>query len=177
MTITTVDTSETNETCATPGTAQVTKPGGNKAGSAAGIKRWFKSAAKALARPDDEPQPEPEARKRRSGGSEGRLLAMRSRRLYVTKSAARGRYKRLAVPQFPPEDEFARTADLLCSVPEGIANIFADLARRLEVVIYGKSLAFSDTLDWQNLWQDNANNAQWHDDDFSAKQDQYFPQP
>jgi hypothetical protein len=35
----------------------------------------------------------------------------------------------------------------------------------------------ADTLDWLNLWRDNANNDQWHDDDFSAKQDRYFPQP
>jgi hypothetical protein len=34
----------------------------------------------------------------------------------------------------------------------------------------------SDTLDWLNLWQANAgeNNL---DDDFSAKEDRYFPQP
>lgn len=35
----------------------------------------------------------------------------------------------------------------------------------------------ADTLDWLNLWQDNADCEQWPDDDFSAKQDHYGPQP
>ena len=35
----------------------------------------------------------------------------------------------------------------------------------------------ADTLDWLNLWQDNADNGHWLDDDFNAKQDRYFPQP
>ena len=35
----------------------------------------------------------------------------------------------------------------------------------------------ADTLDWLNLWQDNADNDHWFADDFSAKQDRYFPQP
>jgi len=35
----------------------------------------------------------------------------------------------------------------------------------------------ADTLDWLNLWQDNAANDPWLDDDFSAKQDRNFPQP
>jgi hypothetical protein len=35
----------------------------------------------------------------------------------------------------------------------------------------------SDTLDWLNLWQDNAAHDHWLDDDFSAKQDQNYPQP
>ena len=37
------------------------------------------------------------------------------------------------------------------------------------------ALYLADTLDWLKLWQDNANH--WPDDDFSAKQDRYFPQP
>jgi hypothetical protein len=32
-------------------------------------------------------------------------------------------------------------------------------------------------LDWLNLWQHNANNEQWPDDDFNAKQDHCSPQP
>ena len=36
-------------------------------------------------------------------------------------------------------------------------------------------LYLADTLDWLKLWQDNADH--WPDDDFSAKQDRYFPQP
>ena len=39
-------------------------------------------------------------------------------------------------------------------------------------------LYLSDTLDWLNLWQDNAGyDDHWIDDDFSAKQDENFPQP
>jgi hypothetical protein len=37
------------------------------------------------------------------------------------------------------------------------------------------ALHLADTLDWLTLWQDNAEH--WPDDDFSAKQDRYFPQP
>ena len=39
------------------------------------------------------------------------------------------------------------------------------------------ALYLSDTLEWLNLWQYNANNEQWFDSDFSAKQDHDFPQP
>ncbi len=40
------------------------------------------------------------------------------------------------------------------------------------------ALHLSDTLDWLTLWQENAaNNEQWIQDNFNAKQDQHFPQP
>jgi hypothetical protein len=41
----------------------------------------------------------------------------------------------------------------------------------------GAGMYLADTLDWLNLWQDNADNDHWFADDFSAKQDRYFPQP
>jgi hypothetical protein len=41
----------------------------------------------------------------------------------------------------------------------------------------GACAYLSDTLDWLNLWQDNADNGHWHDDDFNAKQERHFPQP
>lgn len=40
----------------------------------------------------------------------------------------------------------------------------------------GATVSLSTTLDWLNMWQANAE-SQWIDEDFSAKQDQYFPQP
>jgi hypothetical protein len=41
----------------------------------------------------------------------------------------------------------------------------------------GTGTYLSDTLEWLNLWQYNANNEQWSDSDFNAKQDHDFPQP
>jgi hypothetical protein len=39
------------------------------------------------------------------------------------------------------------------------------------------AMSLSDTLDWLNLWHDNGDNDHWYEDEFSAKQDQNFPQP
>jgi hypothetical protein len=41
----------------------------------------------------------------------------------------------------------------------------------------GADTYLSNVLNWLNLWQANANNGQWPDDNFSVKQDHYFPQP
>lgn len=71
-----------------------------------------------------------------------------------TGAAARGRFAALRPAKVAPE-AVATAAD-----PYAAATAY-----------------LSDTLDWLNLWQDNANNDQWHDGNFSAKQDQYFPQP
>lgn len=35
----------------------------------------------------------------------------------------------------------------------------------------------ADTLDWLNLWADNAEPDHWLDEDFSAEQNQNIPQP
>ena len=71
------------------------------------------------------------------------------------KPAARGRYADLRAK--PPKAAAARTP----------ADPYA-----------GAGLHLADTLEWLQLWQDNANAGDWPDDNFSAKQqDQYFPQP
>ncbi|OYV36432.1 MAG: hypothetical protein B7Z80_15525 [Rhodospirillales bacterium 20-64-7] len=38
-------------------------------------------------------------------------------------------------------------------------------------------LYLEDTLEWLNLWEDNAENYNWHEEEFSAKQEQYSFQP
>jgi hypothetical protein len=49
---------------------------------------------------------------------------------------------------------------------------------RLPSNAYATATAYlADTLDWLNLWQDNAANDHWLDEDFSAKQDRNFPHP
>lgn len=39
------------------------------------------------------------------------------------------------------------------------------------------ALYLSETLDWLNLWQDNADQDHWLDERFSAEQNQTAPQP
>jgi hypothetical protein len=53
------------------------------------------------------------------------------------------------------------------------------IMRRIAVMPAGAGAPawLSDTLDWLNLWQENADNHYALDDDIGAKQDQYFPQP
>jgi hypothetical protein len=55
----------------------------------------------------------------------------------------------------------------------------ANIVRRVaEIpVCTATRLWLSETLDWLNLWQDNAESHYALDDDISAKQDQNFPQP
>jgi hypothetical protein len=137
----------------------------------------FRAAAKAVTRRDPD-APKPEARKRRGGGTDSRVLFLRRRPHHVTEPAARGCYARLAAPTAEPANEFVRAANILCSIAQDIADMFTDLNERLAEVFHGKGLYLSDnTLDWLNLWQDNANNEQWQNEDFGAKQDNYFPQP
>jgi hypothetical protein len=51
-------------------------------------------------------------------------------------------------------------------------------AARSEVsAVSDAALYLSDTLDWLNLWQDNAGNDHWQEDDFSATYWDNFPQP
>jgi hypothetical protein len=105
-------------------------------------------------RSDDEEKPQP---RRKSGDTDKGFIAacrtMLHRASTTTGVAARGRYARLrpakAAPEtFAPTDAYDHTGMYL-----------------------------SDTLEWLNLWQDNANNGQWSDSDFNAKQDHDFPQP
>jgi hypothetical protein len=117
--------------------------------TAAATKQLF-SAAKALLRRKDEPQPQ--ARRRRGETDKGSVASYRTmlRRRAKTGAAARGRYAALQPAQEASEP----------------VNAYARVAMYL-----------SDTLDWLNLWQDNADHDHWLDESFSAEQNQNFPQP
>lgn len=113
----------------------------------------FKAAAKALARPGDEPQPEP---RRKSGDTgKGHVIAWRrvlQRGARKTGAAARGRYAALQ-----PEK----------ASPPSAADPFATAAAYL-----------SDTLDWLRLWEANSTDfSDALDDSFDTQQDHNFPQP
>jgi hypothetical protein len=117
---------------------------------AAAIKALFRMVANVLADKADEPSPG--TARRRRGETDGSLLKpIVSRPALAGRPAARGRYAALQ----PARVE--REAALYADDPYAAATAY-----------------LSDTLAW--LWQ-NTNNDQWHDDDFSAKQEQYFPQP
>jgi hypothetical protein len=60
----------------------------------------------------------------------------------------------------------------------GFASAATDATHDRPTTAYAEATLFlADTLGWLSLWQDNADNEHWLDDDFSAKQDRYFPQP
>lgn len=117
---------------------------------AVAIKALFRLVAKVLGDKADEPRPG--TTRRRRGETDGGLLKpIVSQPALTSRPAARGRYAAL---------QPART--------ESEASLCADDP-------YAAATAYlSDTLAWL---QQNADNDQWHDDDFSAKQEQYFPQP
>jgi hypothetical protein len=110
--------------------------------------------------PKDEDEPKPHARRRRGETDKGFARACRTmlRRAARTGAAARGRYAGLRHAQKAQETRAAQSI--------APANAYASACTYL-----------SDTLDWLNLWQDNADNDHWYDDDFSATQDQNCPQP
>lgn len=133
------------------------KPSFNPAGSskhdpngakAVAIRALF-IAAKAIVRVLAEDEPKPQARRRRGETGKGFVFACRImlRRAAKTSAAARGRYTGLRRAT-APADAYARAGMYL-----------------------------SDTLDWLNLWQDNAANDQWLDEDFDTEQNQDYPQP
>jgi hypothetical protein len=116
--------------------------------------RGLFSAAKALVCRSTDDEPQPQERRRRGETDKGAVAPFRTmlRRLAKTgAAAARGRYAALQ----PAPQKAAEPASS-----------------------YGRvALYLSNTLDWLNLWQDNADNDYWIEDDFSAKQDQNVPQP
>lgn len=117
---------------------------------AAAIKALFRLVAKVLADKADEPRPG--AARRRRGETDGGLLKpIMSQPALAGRPAARGRYAALQPARIESE------ASLCADDPYAAATAY-----------------LSDTLAWL---QQNADNDQWHDDDFSAKQEQYFPQP
>jgi len=120
------------------------------------IRGLFRAAVKAVTCREENPQPKP--RRRRGETDKGFVATCRAmmRRAAKTGAAvARGRYAGLQEAQEAIAPEPITTADAYASA----------------------RLYLSDTLDWLNLWQDNADNDHWHDDEFSAKQDQNFLQP
>ena len=128
-------------------TEGVSKPPPN---GAAAIKALF-NAVKEMLSPKGEDAPQP-VRRRRGETDKGFAAACRAmlRRTPKTGAVARGRFAGLRYAQeaIAPSDAYARARMYL-----------------------------SDTLDWLNLWQDNADNDHWHDGEFSATFEDYFPQP
>jgi hypothetical protein len=102
-----------------------------------------------------EDEPKPEARRRSGETEKGFVAACRAvlHRVAKTGAAARGRFTGLRPAKAEPEG-FAPADAYACG-----------------------GMYLADTLAWLNLWQDNANNEQWSDSDFSAKQDRDLPQP
>ncbi len=122
------------------------------------IRGLFRAAVAAVTRRSPNPQPKPKPRRQRSGETDKGAVAPWQtvlRRFAKTGAAARGRYAALQ-----PVQEAAEPVSTYDRV----------------------ALYLSDTLDWFNLWQDNAGYDHWLDDpsldgDFSANQNQSFPQP
>jgi hypothetical protein len=119
----------------------------------------FKTAAKALARPDDEPQPEP----RRKSGETGKGFV-----------AAWRAVLRRDGKQSPPER---------AGIDTGKAFGKGAKAAMQRVVISAEVYAaatdyLSDTIDCMNPnWPVDAGDANEIDDNFIAQQDHHFPQP
>jgi hypothetical protein len=109
----------------------------------------IKAAIRAIAQRDDD-APQPQTRRRRGEQDGGGPILMRLFARAAGKPAARGRYATLHAGG---EQKFATGGQ-----QEARAELY-----------------LADTLEWLKLWQDNAEH--WPDDDFSAKQDRYFPQP
>ena len=127
----------------------------------------------------DEDAPKPEARRRK--GETGREFRRLTRKLlpaaFKTGAAARGCYAALQ----PAKADVSAKASACVSAKAGttadrLATV--DAFASADADVYADTgMYLADTIGWLNLWQDNANNEQWHDDNFSAKQDYCFPQP
>jgi hypothetical protein len=116
------------------------------------IGRLFQAAFKAVTqRDEDAPQPSKRRRGEKDGGGPTMFQAQPPPAHHAGRPAARGRYATL------------RTG----------TTKSAGQGRGHEA---HAALHLTDTLDWLQLWQDN-NTGHWPDDNFSAKQNQYFPQP
>jgi hypothetical protein len=120
------------------------------------IRGLFRAAVAAVTRRSPNPSPKPR-RQQRGETDKGAVAAHGTmlHRFVKTGAAARGRYAALQPVQ--EAEEPASTYD--------------------RVALY-----LSDTLDWFNLWQDNAGYDHWLDDhslddELSANQNQIFPQP
>ena len=126
------------------------------------IRQLFRAAVNVVTRRGENPQPTPR-RRRRGETDKGFVAACRAMLRRVVRTGATARDCDAALQPAPPA--FATAG----SVREPIAPTSAYAST---------SLYLSDTLDWLNLWQDNAAyDDDWYGDDFSAKQEENFPQP
>jgi hypothetical protein len=118
------------------------------------IRQLFRAAVNVVTWRVENPQPR--ARRRRGETDKGFVAACRAMLRRVVRTGATARDRAAALQPVP-------------KVREAIAPTSAYAST---------SLYLSDTLDWLNLWQDNAGyDDHWIDDDFGAKQEETFPQP
>ena len=111
----------------------------------------FRAAAEGMSQCAEAPQPK--ARRRRGGetrGAFGMAAKPMLRHAAPCSAVARGRYA------------------ALLPVPEATAPADAYVHA---------AMCLSHTLEWLNLWQDNADTNYWLDDEFNANQHQCFSQP
>jgi hypothetical protein len=92
--------------------------------------------------------------------------------------AIKGLFKAAAKMLACPDDE-PKPSRKSGDTEKGFGMAAKAIMRRVaETESYAAARGYlSDTLDWLNLWQDNAAHDHWLDDDFSAKQDRNFPHP
>jgi hypothetical protein len=137
-----------------------TKPTTTRTISAA-VKALFRDAAKAITRANED-KPPPPAR-RRGEAEKGFIMAVRRRydRLRETHRAV----TRGGSGSGRAFGEAANAALLAAQMPEDLSHAGGG---------YGDHLFDPASAYWQGNY---VNNDQWHSEDFSAKQDQYFPQP
>lgn len=113
------------------------------------VKGSFKAASKAVTLPGND-KPKPQARKRRGGDSDSRMLrfALDLKRREIRalgykrrgKSAARGRYERLPSPRQEDKDEFFLAARAMCNVAEAIADMLTDFREQLHAALYSHTV-------------------------------------
>ena len=110
----------------------------------------------------DPDAPRPQAKRRRAGGTESHAPLYQTRAL-PRRIAARGRYAALRSTK---------------AVVPALRHSFTDAADDAATQIYADTgLYLADTCAWLQAWENNADYVQIHDVQFSAIQDQYFPQP
>lgn len=127
----------------------------------AAIKGLFKDAVKAVTQREEAPQPET---RRRAGEKDGRGFArVNDDHRYRNKPSARGHYAALRSVRTTAAKvrrKFSRAADD-ATAPDIAEEVFNSITG----------------FDLVTMWQQNANAGQYLDQDLSASQDRYFPQP
>jgi hypothetical protein len=158
-----------SETYTSPGDRDF--PGPTKTQTISGAIKELFGAAKAVLRraakeEDDEDEPQPRRRIGETDKAVGRVDVRAYRA--AERGQPGGRYDGLKAKAGKQTSAAARSAEPKAA-PEPLVAPADTYARAC--------LSLADNLDWLNMWGANANNEQWHNDDFSAKQDQFFPQP